>query len=301
MSQTQSSLVRILSPIILLLASISLLLAQTAFWVNQTVFDQGTFVKTTTSSLLAPSSRDAISSAVVDQALANRPVLKKVAGERLESLTSGLLGSDYSAQAVGALSNRAYSYTTAENRQDIKIDLTSLQKPLAVITTVVQPDTAEALPTAEDIPDEIVLVESDSFPNLSGAVKLFLWLGPIFWLSALIGFSLYIYLGRALYAARVYKVGLAIIAVALLGLFIAASLPAPIAAEVPNIELRTVVHNVVSAFLAPFRTQMLNMLAIVLLGLLLFNQRFNILTAFQAIGAKLHKQLGKTGSTAAKK
>ena len=274
----------------LVLAAVMLFLAQSAYWVNHTVFDKDNFSSITTTALLSQSSRDAIATSVVNKSLENRPVIKRVIGERATSLTSGLLGSDFANQAVTALTNKTYAYTTASNRQDIKIDLTAIKTPLTGIISLAQSRGVDVPQTQYQIPDEVVLIQKDAFPDLSGAVKLMLWLGPLFWLSTVILFGLYIYIGRAAYARRVYMAGAAIVTVALLGLLTSPFVPSPVAAVVPNIDLRPVAENLVTGFLAPFKTQMYYMLGTTLVILFAFNQRFNILALVRSLGTRVSKK-----------
>lgn len=286
---------RVISVILLVVAGVTLFLAQSAYWINHTVFNQANFTQITTEALLSESSREAIATSVVDKALADRPIVKRLIGERVISITSGLLGSDLSSQAVKTLTSKAYAYTTSSNRQDIKIDLTAVKAPLESIVTLAQTQgRGDQLAEAQNkLPNEIVLLESRAFPDLSGIVKTMLWLGPLFWLSSLVSFGVYIYLGRANYARKVYTAGFVVAGVALLGLVISPFIPAPVAAAVPNIELRTVAENLAVGFLAPFKAQMLYMLGFALLALLAFNQRFNILTAINAVGSRLSKKSAK--------
>jgi hypothetical protein len=281
------------SIVLLVCAAITLFLAQSAYWVNHSIFNQTNFTQTTTSALLSQSSRDAIATAVVDTSLSNRPIIQKVVGGKATSLVSGLLGSDFSNQAITSLTNKAYAYTTAKDRQDIAIDLTSIKTPLAAIVSVAQNNGVNVSSGQFQIPDQIVLVQSNAFPNLSGVVKLMLWLGPLLWLGTILLFGLYIYLGRAACARRIYIVGIVIIIVAIFGLLTKPFIPPPIAAAVPNINLRPVIENVTAGFLAPFVSQMKYMLGFTLVLLLIFNQRFNILALINSLGAKVSRQARK--------
>ena len=252
-SGSASRLSKFGSVALLFFAAVTLFLAQSAYWVNHTVFNKANFSNITTTALLSQSSRDAIATSVVNKSLENRPVIKKVVGEKAVSLTSGLLGSDFASQAVTALTEKTYAYATAPDRQDIKIDLTAVKTPLTGIISLAQSKGVNVPQTQYQIPDEITLLRSDAFPDLSGAVKTMLWLGPLFWLSTIILFGLYIYLGRAVYAKRVYMAGLAVVAVAVLGLLANPFIPPPIAAAVPNIDLRPVAQDLAAGCLAPSR------------------------------------------------
>jgi hypothetical protein len=193
------------------------------------------------------------------------------------------------------LTNRTYAYTTSSDRQDIKIDLTAIKVPVTSIIALAQSRGADVPTTQYQIPDEIVLLQSDAFPDLSGGVKAMLWLGPLFWLSTIVLVGLYIYLGRRNYARRVYTAGIAIITVAILGLLANPFVPPSIAAAIPNIDLRPVAENLAAGFLAPFQAQMYYMLGSTLVVLAVFNQRFNILAVFRSVGTKVNKQPRKKG------
>lgn len=285
MSSSKSS--KFVSVTLLVVAGILLFLAQSAYWVNHTVFNQSSFSNITTTALLSESSREAIATSVVDKTLEHRPLVKEVAGERAASLISGLLGSDLSSQAISAVSSKTYAYVTSPDRQDIKIDLTSIKAPVASIVALSQNNNQTLTDDLSQIPDEVVLVQSDAFPDLSGIVKLMLWLGPLLWFGAIGLFVLYVYLGRAVYARRVYSVGLVVIAVALFGLFTAPFIAPPIAAAVPNINLRPVAESLAIGFLAPFKGQMYFMLAFALVGLLIFSLRHKFLDAIKFVDKKL--------------
>lgn len=271
---------------LLVAAAILLFLAQSAYWVNHTIFNQANFSNITTTALLSESSRDAIADSVVNKSLENRPVVKQVVGDRASALISGLLDSDLSNQAVKGLTNKTYSYVTSSDRQDIKIDLISIKTPIESVITITQRENGPVASTLNQVPDEIVLVRSDAFPDLSGTVKLMLWLGPFLWLGALASFAAYIYIGRAIYARRVYVAGGTIIAVALFGLAATPFIPPPVAAAVPNIDLRVVAENLANGFLAPFRTQMLNMLGITSIVLLAFSLRFKVTGLIDSLNKK---------------
>lgn len=262
---------------VLFFAAITLFLAQSSYWINHTVFNQQTFTEITTKSLLTDQSRDAIASTIVDEALADRPVLQKTVGSRAESFVSGLLGSDLSSQLVTGLTKKVYAYTTASDRQDIAVDLGGIKTPLSNVIDFAENQGREVKVDPNRIPERIVIIESDNFPNLSGLVKTMIWLGPIFWLSTIALFAGFIYMGRENYVKRIYIVGFTIVGVAVLGLFIAPFIPSSLAAAVPQINIRPVAETLASNFLAPFKAQMLYMLISSLGALLIFNQRFNLM------------------------
>lgn len=271
----ESTLNKVLSIIVLAFAMLFLFLAQSAYWINHTVFDQESFTEITTTAFQEESSRDAISKVIVNNALEDRPVLQRVVGERAQSLISGLLASDLSNQAVNALASRTYQYATSSDRQDIAINLTGIKDPLSNVLTISQND--EALDKVSNLPDEITLLESDSFPDLSGFVVAMLWFGPLLWFVTILLLVIYMLMGKKEYAKRVYFGGAAIIAVGIFGYLTSPYVPSPIAASIPTIEVRPLAENLLSGYLEPFRTQMVVMVSVTAVALIFFNQRYNLM------------------------
>lgn len=280
---------KILPTVMLVISAILLFLAQSAYWVNHSVFDQQNFSKITTGAIQEQSSRDAIATAVVDKALSDRPVLQRTVGDRAVSLISGLLGSDLSSQAISALTSKTYAYATSSDRQDIRIDLTSIKSQVGDVISLAQSKGVNVSQPDYKLPDQITLLKKSSFPDFSGLIKLMLWIGPLLWIGAIVLFALYIYLGRAEYARRVYMVGLAIVIVSLVGLFAKPFVPPPVAAAIPNIDLRPIAQNLASGFLSAFAAQMWWMLGITVAALVAFNQRFNLLSLVESLKTKTNK------------
>lgn len=289
------------SAVLLIFAGVFLFLAQSAYWVNNTIFDKENFTEIATNTLLMESSRNAIATTVVNRALEDRPVLQRTIGKRAVSFTSGLLGSDISRQAIEVVTDKAYAYITAPNRQDIAIDLSPVKDVLGQLVNVARnPNNADRLEDANaQIPDQIVLVESDNFPSLAKSVQVMLWLGPLLWLATLVSFVLYVYLDRREYAKRIYLAGLVIVLVGILGMLTSPFVPPPVAAALPNIDIRPVAQNMAHAFLQPFKQQMMYMIGVTLAVLLIFNQRFNIYNLIRSVFDRPSKNKTKVEKTPA--
>ena len=288
--KTTSWIQRTISVLLILVASVALFLAQSSYWVNHTIFNQKNFTSLVNEAVLEPSSLDAIASQVVDTALQDRPVIKKIAGDRAQNLVGSLLASDFSAHAIDRVVNMTYKYITTPDREDIKIELVGITGPISTILTLAQANDSNAAQTIESIPDEIILVESDSFVDLSGFVSFMLWFGPLLWLTAVACFAGYIYMHRARYAKAVYIVGISIAVIAIIGILTRPVLPAPIASLVPMSNLRPVVTNVTDVFLVPFQAQMLSMLILTGIVLLIFSQRYTISRWVQKLGAMVARE-----------
>lgn len=274
-------------------AGLVLLLAQSAFWINHTIFDQTTFTTITKDVLSSEESRQAIAKTVVDNALADRPIAKRVAGEKATQLVTGLLGTDLVSQTMSTVIDKSYAYLTSANRQVIDIDLLPIKTPLAGLVSFAESQGREVQFDPGTIPDTIVLYDPSDLPDFHATSTRMLWLGPVLWLLSLGIFAGYIYRGRRVYAKRVYIVGTVIIISSAIGLLAGPMVPPPVSASVQIVELRSVVNDLVAAFLAPFTSQMLTTIGITLVVLAIFSQRNNIVQLSQKALAAGQKKTAK--------
>ncbi len=270
----------------LTLAGVLLLLAQSAFWINHTIFDKATFSTIVTSTINTEQSRQAIAATVVGRTLQDRPVIRRIAGDKATQLISGLLGTDLAAQTINTVVDRSYTYLTSENPESIEIDLLPIKTPLAGLVSFAESQGREVNFDVNSVPDSIMLFDASNLPNIYGYSVLMLWLGPLFWLGSFGLFAIYMYRGRRVYAKRIYIVGTVIILVSFVGLLFGPLLPPPISALVPVTELRSVVGSLVGALLAPFTSQMYVTIASTAIILAIFSQRFTILHLFQKVAVK---------------
>lgn len=274
----------------LVVGGIMLFLAQSTYWINHTVFDQESFTQITTDALLVEESRDALAREVVGRALAERPLLERAIGSQAQSLIGGLLGTDLSTRVISGLAYSVYGYVTAPNRQDLTFDLSPIQQPIASLMDVLKKanvDVADQVPT---IPGEIVIVESDSLPDVARVIRVALIAGPMLWIASAALFVGYVLLDRKRYAPRIYIALGTIGVVGILALYFGPYIPQIVASYIAAIDLRVVAVNLVNGLLTPFTQQIWVMLAIASLCALIFSQRNNMLRAARAIERRIDSQ-----------
>ncbi|MFZ1323611.1 MAG: hypothetical protein WAQ57_00440 [Candidatus Saccharimonadales bacterium] len=274
----------------LTLAGLLLLLAQSAYWVNHTLFDQVTFIGIVEDTVKTEKSRRAVAETIVNRALQDRPVLRRTISAKSTQLVTGLLGTDLAAQTFDTLINHTYAYFTSSNPQPIAMDLTSIKTPLAGLISFAEQQGREVQFDPAVIPDSIILFDSAGLPDVHGYSVKLLWLGPVFWLGTAGLFAAYIYRGRRAYAKRAYIVGIVIIISAVTGLLTGPLLPPPLAAQVPILEMRGVVGDLIRGLLQPFMTQMIVTIALTAGTLLIFSQRYNALKLAQRFAGKYKAQ-----------
>lgn len=275
--------------IILVVATLSLLLAQSSYWVRHVFFDRSEFTTITSNAIQEQSSRDALAATITEAALEDRPVLRDTIGDRMTSLISGMLASDLGDKLVTSGIVRTQAYLIAPNRDDVAINLSSVKSAVAAFTSLSETVGREPRINPSDIPDEIVLLDKDALPDLSGLVKIMMWLAPLFWLVAIGGLVAFMVLGRADYARRVYVVYGSIIAVAAIGIFMGPFVPPAIATLISNINIQSVATNLTAALLEPFIMQMWYMIGAASVVVLIFWQRMRLLHAAGTVAS-----LGRT-------
>ncbi len=260
---------------LIVVGSLSFFMALSATWLSNTIFSQENFVTTTKSVLLTESNRQAIAGVIVDQALENRPVANRLVGNQATSLVSGLLGSELFSNVYDKLANKTYSYLTTPNRDDVAIDLTAIKQPLSGIVSFAENRGRDVSFDPNQIPGEIVLVESDNVPNISGSIQMVLVLNALFWLITAGSFIAYLLIQKEGRIRRAYQLCFAVALVAVLCFAVGPFIPPAMASFVTLTEARPLVADLTSAFLAQFAPQLWASLLIagfVALGLSLRHQ-----------------------------
>lgn len=280
------------SSIVLLIgASVALFLAESAFWINHTIFDHTTFSNIATAELQKEDSRAAIAAEIVDSALADKPLVRQVAGGKAESLISGLLASNAGDQVIRSVIDRTYAYITSSDRADVAIELSTLHTSLGTLLNVAQKlgggENIEAID--ETIPATIVLVRSETFPDISGAVRTMLWIEPLLWLLSIGLFVGYVYLNRSRFAKSTYVVAAVIVAVAFSGLVLTPFIPSSVAVTLPDIGLRPIAENLTNGFLLPFREQMIMLFLVTAIATVVFSQRAIIGRIVRSLAGRVAK------------
>lgn len=271
--QTRQQPLQLTSVILLIVGGISLFLAQSATWISNSIFNQQTFTSTATGVLQSEQSRSNLSTVIVDRSLANKPIINRLVGNNLKTLVTGLLGTDLASDAVTQITSKSYSYLTTANRQDIAVDLTALKRPLTAIVSTLEQNGRPVQLDPTQIPDSITIIDSSTFPDLSGYVRAALVANMLAWPIAIAALSVYVYLNRKRSVARaLYMVCLVVAVVAVVGLMTGPFIPPIIATYINTVPIRTVVTDLVTAFLHPFYSQLTTMLiaaGAVALGVLL--------------------------------
>ncbi|MEO5627276.1 MAG: hypothetical protein ABIQ89_00065 [Candidatus Saccharimonadales bacterium] len=242
-----------------LLAGLLLVVANSAIWVNRSIFDTTTFTNTAVTSITSDSSRQALASEIVDRALADRPIVKNVAGNTATKLIAGLLGSNQFNEVLTKAVGKIQVYVTSKEQKSVALDLSGVKGTVNNLLTLADnrgvADTNNATTRLNNIPDELVLVNADNIPSFYKAGVALLWLAPLSVLLAL-GLLAYPYVRRPGRYQRIALVqGAALVFAGVLSLMVGPLFRPPALARVLSPNMRIVVGNLYDAFIASFNQQ----------------------------------------------
>lgn len=248
-------------------AAILFVIANSAFWVNNYIFDTNNFSSVATTSLTSESSRDAIASEITDKLLSDYPTAKNIAGNTITKVVSGVLGTDQVENVLGkAISKLQVSFTSSDP-QSLTIDLQGPKEFITKVVDVVSTQRQVKI-NPDNIPSEIVLVNKDNIPDFYKYGIVFLWLGPIALIGAIVLVAYpYVKWHKNYKVIMMIQAG-ALLGAGLLALLLGPLFRPPVLSKVPSPDARTVVSNLYNAFIGTFnnQTQILIVVAVLVLA-----------------------------------
>lgn len=241
------------------IAALLLFVANTAVWANHAIFDTNTFTTTAVTSLTSESSRQALATEVVDRALADRPVIKNIAGNTATKLVSGLLGTSQFNAVLEKAVGKLQVYLTSNQQKSVTLDLTGVKATVDKIVNVANTAGVDAASNVSDrlstVPDEVVLINANNVPSFYNYGLAFLWIAPLCGIGALLLLA-YPYLrDRRQYYKIATIQGVTIVIAGLLSLLVGPLVRPPALANIASPNMRVVVGNLYDAFIAIFNHQ----------------------------------------------
>lgn len=237
-----------------ILTVLLVLMVNVAIWLQTSIFNEQKFVQTTQTVLSQESTRNAIASNIVDNALQNYPTVDKVLGDTLTKSVSALMNTNAFASLTTKASTQLYNLVTTKNPQSVVINTSNIQDFLNAITRFVSPATAEKVQSIQ-IPNQIVLVNANQLPSLYNWTY-FVSLWPILGAVAL---GLAIYLVMMVQDKSKYQVfeilGAELAAAALLFVLLIPAIEPPVIQNISNANMRLVFGSVYSILSQSLVTQ----------------------------------------------
>lgn len=235
---------------------LAIMIAHTAYWLHHTIYDTKRFTAIASEAIGHESSRQSIGTAIVDRALAERPLVRQTAGPRLSQMIAGLLGTDLATNATRTLIERSHLLVTTPQREPVTFDTTTLKTQIVRLQAAAGTDEESRRIDVSNIPDEVTLVDTTSIPNVHRYGILVLWVG-VLGVFAIIGFS-------AWYILRGYRDVQMVRLRQILGLTMFSSLVALLVGPLTrpvfltaarDAPAQTLLGNLFDGFISPFNAQ----------------------------------------------
>ncbi|MBP7807328.1 hypothetical protein KA047_02420 [Candidatus Saccharibacteria bacterium] len=238
-----------------ILAGFLLLISNSAIWVNNYIFDDQNFSSVVTTAITSESSRTAIAESVTNKVFADRPVLKKVAGDVSTNIISGLLGTTQANNAISEVVQRLNVLVTSNSPQPVVLDLSGVKNILTQLVDVSTSLGREPKVNPDSIPSEITLLDTDNLPNFYRFSVAFLWMAPLAFIGALASIAYPYIKPTRQFKPMLLMQGAVVTAFGLLALLVGPLFRPPLLANVDTSQGRVVIGNIYDGFITTFNTQ----------------------------------------------
>lgn len=267
--QAQASTTGWLKPTIIsaIFAGILFCVANSAVWVNRYIFNTENFTSVATQAITSESSRQAIAQQITNKALADYPTVRNVVDDAATKVISGVLGSDQVENVLQKAISKLQVAVTSNNQESITIDLTGPKELLTKVVDVVG-ERREVKVNPDNIPSEIVILDKDKIPDFYKYSVLFLWLGPLAFIGAVVLIIFPYVKHKDQYKLIMLVQSGALLLASLMALLIGPLFRPPILSRVATPEARTVITNIYNAFIATFNAQTVVLVGVALLVML---------------------------------
>ena len=237
---------------------ILLLILHSAYWMNQNFLNNQNFSQKVSSVLAQDSSREAIGQEVSDQVFKDKPVLGKVAGDKLSSIVTSILGTDIANKVVTRVSSDTVLYLTSAKQKPIEISLSEIKPVIVTLSTVLNSvdKSSNVSIDASTIPDKIVLLEPGTIPSLYRYSVILSWMVPFAAILVIGLFALIVRLRKLSILQGINRAGVILLSSSVIGMIIGPIFKPPAVSMLQSASLRTLTSNLYDAFWGPVFTQM---------------------------------------------
>jgi hypothetical protein len=237
---------------------ILLLILHSAYWMNQNFLNNQNFSQKVSSVLAQDSSREAIGQEVSDQVFKDKPVLGKVAGDKLSSIVTSILGTDIANKVVTRVSSDTVLYLTSAKQKPIEISLSEIKPVIVTLSTVLNSvdKTSNVSIDSSTIPDKVVLLEPGTIPSLYRYSVILSWMVPFSAIIVLGLFALIVRLRKLSIRQGIKRAGILLLSSSVIGMIVGPIFKPPAVSMLQSASLRTLTSNLYDAFWGPFFTQM---------------------------------------------
>lgn len=171
------------STLLLVGGTLLIVLSAIGFWIQSTVMTEDNFVQLTASVLTSEEARNAIARGIVDQLLAEQPILQAIVRTPLESAIASLLNTAFFRVPLDFVAQFIWE-TLFINNASVVLDIVPLRDFIFGLISALSPEAAAVL-SPDQLPDQIVLIEADQLPDIQRIANGIAWLTWLFLLGGL--------------------------------------------------------------------------------------------------------------------
>lgn len=231
-----------------------LLTSMTAFWLQNTIFNNKTFTELSTHAFSQESSRQSIGELVANRVFAERPVLRILLSDRLSANIAGILATEPAQNSINRVARDSQLLFTSPSKEPVIIQLAGVKSLITSSQELVGRTGENATLNANDLPDEVMLIDTTKLPNFHSSAIATLWVGYFAFLLALLLISWLLYAGgRANLPKRARHVFLAVLLAAVVALITGPLVEPVFISAGRDAASQTLLRNIYEAFIAPFR------------------------------------------------
>lgn len=234
-----------------------LLVSLTALWLHRTMYDTERFTDITTTAITESSSRQSVGEAIVNRAFADRAVLRNTVGPRMANLIAGLLDTELASGLIERAVERVQITLTTPRKSPVVLEISGLKQAIISVQGLINSDGQEARINIQDLPDEILLIDTNKLPNVYSYGIIILWLGPASAVVACVLMAYWIFRARIpeIRLLRLRIMLLVVMGSAVLALAIGPLVKPPFLSVSETAQARTVLSNIFDGFIRPFNQQ----------------------------------------------
>jgi hypothetical protein len=244
------------SYLLITIASLMIFVASTALWFTNTIGNQERFVELTVEVFSKPEVREAVSNQVIDEVFEGQPLLKNIATDVVKPAVAGLLDSNQLRTLITDAAGSFYELAVASSPQDVTLDITPLKVVIEVLTRI-----TDSQFNAENIPNQITLIEGSAIPDIHSMVYTMTWLGPLAGFLGIVIYLIVTYLSTDRFL-QIQRIGVVLVFGTFIYLLLIPYLGNVLVAQTSGIYSKTVIGEIYAVFTGDL-VQMLRTLMLV--------------------------------------
>ncbi len=227
-----------------------MLIANIGLWMQRQIFDQDRFKQTAVDVMTTAKVRNAITDEIIVSILGDRPELKDLAEEFAAPVISDFLNSDIVEPAIDEIAGQIQVSLTSSEPKAVAIDISGITQPAKGVAALIPNLDPEVKTAIRELPNSIELIEKGTIPSIYTPGIIFLWLGRVGGVAALVIVAGLIWAAIVNKRSQILKIlGTSISVGAVIFLVLIWSFRAPIIGSVGSGNIQVIIGSIYEAFI----------------------------------------------------